>query len=137
MGPADDAALSTRPVWILAGGYTLAMSNASVVSTQPQYTDHADLRDVNLPLEPNEASGMALVTDADLLDNLGWSIGFWVCLDEGPVETCVALVGHPAESRNPNEWEIRRLHGQVQNAADSTEDCEAIAVWDVWVYVFG
>ena len=80
---------------------------------------------------------MALVTDDVLLDNLGWSLGFWVCLDDGPVETCVALIGHPADSRNPNDWEIRRLHGDVQNATDSTEDCEAIAVSDGWVYVFG
>ena len=105
--------------------------------TGPLYTDHADLRNVELPLHPNEASGMALVTDAVLLERLGWSIGFWVCLDDGPVERCVALIGHPSKSRNPNDWEIRRLHGSVQNSADTTKDCESIAVWDGWVYVFG
>ena len=105
--------------------------------TRPEYTHHDDLRNVHLPLEPNEASGMALVTDPELLDRLGWSLGFWVCLDDGPVEECVALIGHPADSRNPNDWEIERLVGDVQNGAGATEDCEAVAVWDGWVYVFG
>jgi hypothetical protein len=113
------------------------MSSSAPNATGPRHTDHDDLRNVELPLHPNEASGMALVTDEELMDRLGWSLGFWVCLDEGPVERCVALIGHPADSRNPNEWEIRRLHGQVQYAAGSTEDCESVAVWDGWVYVFG
>lgn len=115
----------------------MTSTSPTPVPTDPQYTDHADLRNVELPLDPNEASGMALVTDDVLLERLGWSIGFWVCLDDGPVEECVALIGHPADSRNPNDWEIRRVHGAVQNHQGATEDCESIAVWDGWVYVFG
>lgn len=80
---------------------------------------------------------MALITDQRLLTALNWSPGFWVCLDDGPVERCVAMIGHPADSADPDEWEIRRLIGQLSHGSGTTKDCESVAVWDGWVYVFG
>jgi hypothetical protein len=96
------------------------------------------LRAVELVLAPNEGSGLLPVAAGSVLAAHGWECGFWVCFDEGPVERCLAVVGHRAGAADPAGWQIERL--AARQAADPpvrTEDCEALARHDGWVYVIG
>lgn len=56
-----------------------------------------------------------------LLERLGWSEGYWTILDDGPVERCIAVIGRVTDPAG----------------GSGTDDGEAIAVRDEWVYVFG
>ncbi len=92
---------------------------------------------IDLDLAPNEASGLVPVTDRPLLEAHGWDQAFWVVLDEGPVEDSVAVVGHAAGAEIEAGWSIERLHAIVEGDRVKTEDAEAMARHDGWVYVFG
>jgi hypothetical protein len=92
---------------------------------------------IELDLAPNEASGLLAVTSPPLLEAHGWDFGFWVVLDEGVVHDCVALIGHRAGEDIQTGWEIDRLHAGPVGSTKTTEDAEALARHDGWVYVFG
>jgi hypothetical protein len=94
--------------------------------------DELDL--VELDLAPNEASGLLRVEHQPLLDAHGWDLGFWVALDEGQVHDSVALIGRRA---GDGGWEIERLHAEPVGITKVTEDAEALARDDGWVYVLG
>ncbi|MGI8575727.1 MAG: hypothetical protein ACR2MA_10405 [Egibacteraceae bacterium] len=96
-----------------------------------------DLHNVDLELDPNEASGMTTVDhDDDLLERLGWHIGFWVVLDEGRVENCIALIGREQATDQPDEgWQVHRL--QCEEQEEEFEDCESVARSGQMIYVFG
>jgi hypothetical protein len=98
--------------------------------------DH-ELATIDLDLAPNEASGLLPVADRPLLDAHGWDEGFWVVLDEGPVDVSVAVVGHAAGAEIDAGWSIERLHAGIEGEQVKTEDAEAIARHDGWIYVFG
>ena len=98
--------------------------------------DH-ELASIDLDLAPNEASGLLPVADRPLLETHGWDQAFWVVLDEGPVERSVAVVGHDAGAEVGAGWSIERLHAIVEGDQVKTEDAEAVARHDGWVYVFG
>jgi len=100
------------------------------------------LHQFDLDLHPNEASGLLIIENEELLDAHGWDLAFWVVLDEGSVDHCVALVGHrrDAGGRDLDDgWGIERLHAVPRSvgAAKKTEDCEALSRKDGFVYVFG
>jgi hypothetical protein len=101
--------------------------------------DHvgAELPMIELDLHPNEASGLLAVEQPELLGVHGWDLGFWVALDEGVVHECVAVIGHRAGQDTDEGWEIERLHATPVGDAGTTEDAEALARHDGWVYVFG
>jgi hypothetical protein len=93
---------------------------------------------VELVLSPNEGSGLLPVAAAGLRAAHGWDRAFWVCFDEGPVEQCVAVVGHRRGEPPTGGWEIERLVARQATAVPmKTEDCEALAYHDGWVYVVG
>jgi hypothetical protein len=94
--------------------------------------DELDL--VELNLAPNEASGLLRVEHQPLLDAHGWDLGFWVVLDEGRVHDCVALIGR---SGAEGAWGIEKLHAEPVGTTKVTEDAEALARHDGWVYVLG
>jgi hypothetical protein len=98
--------------------------------------DH-ELASIDLDLAPNEASGLLPVADRPLLDAHGWDLAFWVVLDEGAVEVSVAVVGHAAGAEIDAGWSIERLHAIVEGDQVKTEDAEAVARHDGWIYVFG
>jgi hypothetical protein len=63
-----------------------------------------------------------------------------VCLDEGPVTDCIALVGHRADGPDDDlasGWEIARLRAVAVGDAKVTEDAEGLARKDGYVYVIG
>lgn len=91
---------------------------------------------IGLDLAPNEASGLLTVHNPDLLDAHGWDRGLWVVLDEGPVEQCVAVIGHRGGADPEDGWEIERLRA-VTGGSGKTEDAESVARCDGWVYLIG
>src|SRR5215213_9754639 len=87
-------------------------------------------------MHPNEASGLLTIGDEELLGEHGWDLGFWVVLDEGEIEDCVAAIGHRRGSPDDEGWEIERLHAGASGAAGKTEDAEAITRNDSTGYVY-
>jgi len=96
-----------------------------------------DLATIELSHSGNEASDLLPVHAAHILANHGWDRGFWTVLDEGPVEQCIAVIGHKAGSPDGEGWEIHPL-GCLPNDEDGrTEDGEACARFGEHVYVIG
>uniref|UniRef100_A0A5Q5BSJ7 DUF3616 domain-containing protein n=2 Tax=unclassified Mycobacterium TaxID=2642494 RepID=A0A5Q5BSJ7_MYCSS len=95
------------------------------------------LTTVDLAHEGNEASDLVHVDNEALLEAHGWDLGFWTVLDEGPVEDCVAVLGHARGAAPDRGWEIHRLPVDAGDEKGRTEDAEAVARHDGWVYVVG
>ena len=92
---------------------------------------------LELNLHPNEASGLLAVEDGALLEAHGWEFGLWVVLDEGEIENCIGVIGHRAGAGIRDGWEIDRFRCEPVGDGGKTEDAEALARHDGWVYVFG
>ncbi len=88
---------------------------------------------VELRAAGNEASDLLRVHDPRLLDQLGARAAFWTVLDEGPLEQCLALLalGHDGV------WSALHVLADAGGQAGRTEDAEALAYRDGWVYVLG
>ena len=93
---------------------------------------------VDLELEPHEASGLVTSRSARLQEALGWSPLYWTVLDDGPVRECIAVIGREAGAVEPTAgWGSRLLRCDVTTPTGETDDGEAIAEHDGWIYVFG
>lgn len=92
------------------------------------------LRTIELAHQGNEASDLLPVDNQSLLDAHGWTRGFWTVLDEGAVEDSIAVLGQRAAD---DGWEIHRLRAEPDRDDGRTEDAEACARHDGWVYVVG
>jgi hypothetical protein len=95
-----------------------------------------ELFQMQLNLHPNEASGLLMIGDKELLGEHGWDLGFWACLDEGEIEDCIAAIGHRRGSPDEEGWEIERLRAKASGAAGKTEDAEAITRDESTDYVY-
>jgi hypothetical protein len=95
-----------------------------------------ELFQMELNLHPNEASGLLMIGDEELLGEHGWDLGFWACLDEGEIEDCVAAIGHRRGSPDEEGWEIEWLRAEASGAAGKTEDAEAITRDESTGYVY-
>jgi hypothetical protein len=93
----------------------------------------APLRHVELTVAGNEASDLLPVQSADLLAAHDARRGLWTVLDEGPVEACVALL----VQRHDGGWAAHHQGFDARHEAGRTEDGEALAHRDGWVYVVG
>lgn len=91
------------------------------------------LRLVEFVVAGNEASDLLPVRSAALLRAHGARRGFWTVLDEGPVEQCLALL----LERDDGEWVAHHVAADAGRENGRTEDAEALAHHDGWVYVFG
>ena len=103
-------------------------------------SDLNELHQFMLDLYPNEASGLLAIENDGLLRKQGWDRAFWVCLDEGPVTDCIALVGHRTDGEDDDlasGWEIARLHAVAVGDTKTTEDAEGLARKDGYVYAIG
>ena len=92
---------------------------------------------VDLAHEGNEASDLLHVDNQALLDAHGWEFGFWTVLDEGSVEDCIAVLGHAKGAELDSGWEISPLPALAGDEEGRTEDAEAVARRDGWVYIVG
>ncbi|MDI1460479.1 hypothetical protein QEZ54_05815 [Catellatospora sp. KI3] len=88
---------------------------------------------VELAAAGNEASDLLRVVDAGLLRELGARRAYWTVLDEGPVERCLALI----VERSDGSWHAQHVEAEAGAHAGRTEDAEALARHDGWVYVLG
>ncbi len=96
------------------------------------------LETLELDLRPNEASDLLSVEHRPMLASRGWDMAFWTVLDDGPIENCMAVIGHRRGARADGEaWEIVRPRFKVSRNEGKTEDAEACARHDGWIYVFG
>ncbi|MGC4887087.1 hypothetical protein [Micromonospora sp. DT227] len=91
------------------------------------------LRLVEFLVAGNEASDLLPVRSPTLLRAYGARRGFWTVLDEGPVEQCLALL----LERDDGEWVAHHVPADAGPENGRTEDGEALAHHDGWVYVFG
>lgn len=97
--------------------------------------DSTRLNSVELAVAGNEASDLLPVHSEALLAAHGARRGFWTVLDEGPVEECLALLLERAD--NPGHWFAHHLSVLPGREAGRTEDGEALAYKDGWVYAIG
>ena len=95
-----------------------------------------ELFQMELNLHPNEASGLMMIGDEELLREYGWNLGFWACLDEGEIEGCIAAIGRRRGYPDEEGWEIERLRAEASGAAGKTEDAEAITRDESTGYVY-
>jgi hypothetical protein len=63
----------------------------------------------------------------------GADLGFWTVLDEGPVEDCLALLLR----RTGGRWAAHHVRVDAGSENGRTEDGEALAYGNGWVYVLG
>ncbi|MCI4064363.1 DUF4185 domain-containing protein [Micromonospora sp. R77] len=91
------------------------------------------LRLVEFVVAGNEASDLLPVRSAALLRAYRARRGFWTVLDEGPVERCLALLLELQDG----EWVAHHVAADAGTENGRTEDGEALAHHDGWVYVFG
>lgn len=91
------------------------------------------VREIELRAAGNEASDLLKVHDQALLEHMGARAAFWTVLDEGPIEDCLALL----IQLHDGQWEARHLNADAGEHTGRTEDAEALAYHDGWVYVLG
>lgn len=91
------------------------------------------LRLVEFVVAGNEASDLLPVRSPAVLAAHRARRGFWTVLDEGPVEQCLALL----LEHDDGEWSAHHVDADAGTENGRTEDGEALAHHDGWVYVFG
>ncbi|MBE1484871.1 hypothetical protein [Plantactinospora soyae] len=91
------------------------------------------LRTVELGVAGNEASDLLPVRSPALLAAHGARRAFWTVLDEGSVEHCLALL----IERYDGAWVTHHLPMHAGEENGRTEDGEALARYDEWIYVLG
>ncbi|WP_410790700.1 hypothetical protein [Kribbella sp. C-35] len=91
----------------------------------------------DLHLEPNEASDLCRVFSPDVLARHGWDRAFVTVLDETTAEDALALLVHSAGAALDEGWSARRIHADAGLSAGKTEDAEACAARDGYVYLLG
>ena len=98
----------------------------------------AVLHQVDLNLEPNEASDLCEAHEPGLLAAQGWDAAYLTVLDEAPVEDAIVMLGHDAGSGPTEGWSTHRLRFDAGDEAGRSDDAEAVTVReDGRVYVLG
>ena len=93
--------------------------------------------ETDLHLEPNEASDLCLLEAPQLLERRGWDRAFLTVLDEAHAEESLALLGHQAGAEVGEGWHAERVPAKPSSGAGKTEDAEACARRDGFVYALG
>lgn len=88
---------------------------------------------VELVVGCNEASDLLPVHSPAVLRSLHAVRAFWTVLDEGPVEQCLAVLAEDHDG----VWSAHHLAVDAGAETGRTEDGEALAAVDGWVYVLG
>lgn len=95
------------------------------------------MHETDLQLTPNEASDLSRVFGAEALERHGWDRAFATVLDETCAEDCVALLVHDAGYALDDGWSAIRVATEPKAGKGRTEDAEACAVRDGYLYVLG
>jgi len=70
------------------------------------------------------------VTDADT-----WHEAYWTAIDEAPASECLGLVARIGDGAG--EWRMKPVAVRQDRGSRKTQDVEAIARFDGWVYLIG
>lgn len=95
------------------------------------------MHETDLHLEPNEASDLCRVFEPEVLARYGWDRAFVTVLDEAVAEDALALLVHTAGAPLDEGWEAQRVPADAGSGAGKTEDAEACASRDGFVYLVG
>jgi hypothetical protein len=95
------------------------------------------VHETDLHLEPNEASDLSPVFEPEVLRERGWDLAFVTVLDEAHAEDAIAVLAHEHGAAPGEGWEAIRLKATPSSGAGKTEDAEACARRDGFVYVLG
>ena len=95
------------------------------------------MHETDLHLEPNEASDLCRVFGPDVLAKHGWDRAFVTVLDEATAEDALALLVHAADAPLDEGWSAQRILTDAGLNAGRTEDAEACASRDGYVYLLG
>lgn len=90
------------------------------------------MREIEIDRPGSEASALLAIENRSILEAHGWSDAFWTCTDEEPVEKALGALGKGADG-----WDLIRPRKIKTSPAHKTEDCEGMARWRGWVYIFG
>jgi hypothetical protein len=93
--------------------------------------------ETDLHLEPNEASDLCRAFAPDVLERHGWDRAFVTVLDEASAEDSMALLVHEEGAGLDAGWEALRVHADAVRGEGRTEDAEACARREGFVYVLG
>ncbi len=95
------------------------------------------MHETDLHLEPNEASDLCRVFGPDILSRHGWDRAFVTVLDEATAEDALALLVHTAGAPLDEGWAAMRVLLDAGVQTGKTEDAEACASRDGYVYLVG
>jgi hypothetical protein len=95
------------------------------------------MHETDLHLEPNEASDLTHLFGPEVLAERNWDLAFATVLDEAPVEEAIAVLLHDARAPVDEGWHARRVAAKASQRTGATNDAEACATRDGWLYVVG
>ena len=95
------------------------------------------MEEVDLRLDPAEASDLCPLVAPELLAERGWDRAFVTVMDDAPAEGAVAVLGHEHGAEAGTGWHAQRVELQLQSGKQSTQDAEGCARREGWIYVFG
>lgn len=93
--------------------------------------------EADLELDPNEASDLCPVSNARLLRRRGWDRAFLTVLDEEPIERGMAVLGHRSGRPPADGWQAEKVTAEPTRGRGKTQDAEACARRDGFLYVLG
>jgi hypothetical protein len=86
-------------------------------------------------LTPGRGTSALLRLGRAVADPETWHEAYWTAIDEAPASECLAIVariGHGA-----GEWRIKPVAVRLDRGSRKTQDVEALARFDGWVYLIG
>jgi hypothetical protein len=97
--------------------------------------DMKGVKPAGLLLSPRRGTSALLRFGGTLADPGTWHEAYWTAIDEAPASEClhvVARIGHGA-----GEWRIKPVAVRLDRGSRKTQDVEALARFDGWVYLIG
>ena len=95
------------------------------------------MEEIDLELDPNEASDLCPLFSGEQLGQLGWDRAYATVLDEAPAERALAVLGHRRDAAPRSGWTATRLKAKPERAKSKTEDAEACSRHGGWLVVLG
>lgn len=95
------------------------------------------MHETDLHLEPNEASDLTQLFGPRVLAQHKWELALATVLDESPVEDAIAVLLHDAGASVAQGWHARRVAAKASQRKGATNDAQACATRDGWLYVVG
>lgn len=95
------------------------------------------MRWIDLKLDRNEASDLLRLESPAVLEAHGWDLAYYVFLDEDHLDDAVGILGHRRGEEIDAGWEHVPVATDCGRDSGKTDDSEASARHDGYVYVVG